>query len=118
MKKKVASDKAVREAMDNLYKDTPINEVLDLVIRQMGEKNNRNRFTSFLISRLNRDFLYTNSHTPVLGGHGATNNEQAVRAWADKKLDKNPEQLEELTSEFMLDAYYELQEILVENQHL
>ncbi|MEW8474194.1 MAG: hypothetical protein AB2652_15735 [Candidatus Thiodiazotropha endolucinida] len=119
MKKyKPGSDEAVREAMENLYKDTPVNDFLDLAIRQMREKSHRNRFASFLISRLNPDFLYCNSHVPALAGDGATNNEQAVRAWADKKLDENPYQLEELTSEFMVDAYHELQEILIENRYL
>ncbi|MES9822779.1 MAG: hypothetical protein ABW147_19665 [Candidatus Thiodiazotropha sp.] len=119
MKKyKAGSDEAVREAMENLYKDTSVNDFLDLAINQMREKSHRNRFASFLISRLNHDFLCSNSHVPALGGDGAINNEQAVRAWADKKLDENPAQLEVLTSEFMVDAYQELQEILTEHQYL
>ncbi|MCG7964171.1 MAG: hypothetical protein N0E54_15835 [Candidatus Thiodiazotropha taylori] len=119
MKKyKPGSDEAVREAMENLNKDTPINEVLDLVIRDMKEKSHRNQFATFLISRLNRDFLYSNSHVPALGGEGTANNEQAVRAWADKKLDENHYQLKKLTSEFMVDTYYELTEILSEHQYL
>ncbi len=118
MKKKVASDEAVREALESLYKGTLIEEAMDLTLRLMREKDHRKRLASFLISRLNQDFLRINSHVPALGKQGDRNNEQAVCTWANRKFDKNPEQLEEITSEFMVNTYYELQEILIENRYL
>lgn len=119
MKKyKPGSDEAVREAMENLYKGTAIDRAMELTTRMRQEKNNRKMLASFLLGRLNPNFLQTSTHVPILGMHGDNTNEQAVITWANKKLDENPYQLQELTSVFMVDSYRELQEILLENEHL
>lgn len=118
MKKKVASEKAVKEALENLYKDTPIERAMEITLRNMCEKHSRGMLSTFLLSRLNQDFLRVNTHVPVLAKSNEGSNEDAVKAWADQKLDQHPEQLRELTSEFMIDTYRELQEILIENEYL
>ncbi len=118
MKKKVASEKAVREALENLYKGTAIERAMEITLRDMCEKRNRKMLATFLLSRLNQEFLRVNTHVPVLAKSNEGSNEDAVKAWADQKLDHHPEQLRELTSEFMIDAYSELQEILIENEYL
>ncbi len=119
MKKyKPGSDEAVREAMENLYVGTSIDRAMELTMRMRQEKNNRKMLTSFLLGRLNSDFLRLCTHVPILGMHGDNTNEQAVITWANKKLDENPDQLQELTSVFMVDTYRELQEILIEHQYL
>ena len=118
MKKKAASDEAVREALENLYKGTAIEEAMEITFRNMCEKKSRKMLATFLLSRLNPEFLCVNTHVPVLTKSNKGSNEEAVKAWADQKLDHHPEQLLELTSEFMIDTYHELQDILLENEYL
>ncbi|MEJ1366239.1 MAG: hypothetical protein RPU42_14270 [Candidatus Sedimenticola sp. (ex Thyasira tokunagai)] len=87
-------------------------------MRMRQEKDNRKMLTSYLLGRLNPDFLRSSTHVPPLGIHGDNTNEQAVSTWANRKLDENPDQLQGLTSVFMVDTYRELQEILLENEYL
>ncbi|MES9845646.1 MAG: hypothetical protein ABW131_13440 [Candidatus Sedimenticola sp. 6PFRAG5] len=117
-KYKPGSDEAVREAMDNLYRGTAIDRAMELTTRMRQEKNNRKMLTSFLLGRLNPEFLQSNTHVPALGENGDRSNEEAVVTWANRRIEENPEQLQEITSGFMVDTYHDLQEILIEHQYI
>ncbi|PLX61148.1 hypothetical protein [Sedimenticola selenatireducens] len=116
-KQKNTIDESVREALDNLYKGTEVEQAMTQAEKSRRAKRNRNMLASFLTGRLNPEFLRLNTHVTNLHGCTDQNNEKAVIRWAHRKIEDNPEQLEKLTAEFMVECYEELTEILLENQY-
>lgn len=117
-RKDPTSEESVREALDNLWKGTEMERVMKQIEQERRVARNRKMLATFLTGRLNPEFLRANTHVVALRGRSDQNNEKAVVAWAHRAIDGHPEQLDELTSEFMLDCYAELTTILLENQYL
>lgn len=115
MSKRKPTESDVRKALEELYRGTQIEEVMKMSLREERAKANRKVLLEHLWSQMTPEFLSKSSHVLCFSECGERSNQKAIEAWVDHLLEAHPEQLSNLTRDFVRDTCRKIKELIDES---
>lgn len=93
--------------------------LIEKVMRDAEEarraKRSRKTLLDYLQARVSQEFVHSSCYVPFLGGGDQRNNWEAVEAWVDRRLAENPEQVRNLTPDFVVETFQALTSLVEES---